>query len=795
MRITPTLNYKPILQVNKPQSAVHENVLVDNKSFALYPKAHVPLISKVSFTSWIPLNEIEKLPCPVSGLIMLTKSQIEAFAEKVKGLVGKELVEHLQPHVENLPEVESEVVSKLIIAANAHPTSTISELILKMQKMPKLILKQEQRQALDKMRELSKDLCDCAPNLVVNLPVNAETQSITGVSELVKDLREDTPAIVDNFVENAEAPPINDIKKRVQDTIDEFYSLIGTTKDGKRFQNKPLRFKMNEFLEETAKKTDFWEFRNQTILKRIVQIADDLPTSDKSVNAFIVKYKNKINNIKDGELTSKAIAERLLSPIMSTYEHIKPDSVGGKSHISNYLLMSQRLNNLRGNMPYTEWLVLHPEMVENCQKYIDVFIDKIVQGELRGYNGYPEKLKKALLEESKGLIDIDITKNPEFVSIAPQPERAVNAVSTVKPVLKEEVIRTIAESRQIIVANRALIKEVEKELAALSGQAAPLFQTISDRTVLVSKINSKNDSIVSARKLLVRNPELVEEIQKGHRTKKAKNKKLPLISETRIGELVQQYQRLNIALNEFDKARPTPIALREQIASLHKKANAASILREEIGTIRANLETTKSRLADVTSKIMPKEQSELAIKWQQLVSEESTALTQNVILADKRQRIKKEQISALENRIRKTKNPAEVEQLQLELNIHQLYLTDLKTTSKALAKSKVEITSEYDKVTAEIDRNNRLVQKANDYKNQVSKLTSELQQKQVELLVTKDLPQNEQAEIALTIQQLNHKLRQQVDVMESYKNKEAELRDLRAEIKSHEHRILSQSKS
>ena len=766
MKITPTLNYKPILQVNKPQSAVHENVIADNKSFALYPKGHVPLISKVSFTSKrLILHEIEGLPCPVSGLVMLTKAQIESFAEKAKNLVGKELIEHIQPHVDNLPEVESEVASKLIIAATSHPTLTISDLIVKMQKMPKLILKQEQRQALDKMRELSKDLCDGAPNLASGLPPTHAPQSVNG------------------------------IKKRVQDTIDEFYSLIGTTKDGKRFQNKPLRFKMNEFLEETSKKTDYWEFRNQTILKRIVQIADDLPTSDKSVNAFIVKYKNKINNIKDGELTSKAIAERLLSPIMSTYEHIKPDSVGGKSHISNYLLMSQRLNNLRGNMPYTEWLVLHPEMVENTQKYVDVFIDKIVKGELHGYNGYPEKLKKALLEESKGQIDIDITKNSAFVSISPQPERVANLSSNVKHVLREESVKTIEESRQIIANNRLLVKELEKELAVLSGQSAPLFQIISDRVELVSKINNKNEAIASAQKFLIKKSEVVDDIQKNTPSKKSKKHKSSIPLETRVADLTQQYQKLNTALSEFDNARPTPESLRTLISTLHKKANASSILREEISSLRSNLEVTKSKLADVTSKIMSKERLEQTVKWQSLVSEESKILTQSVNLADKKQRMKKEQISALENRIRKAKTPAEVEQLKIESNIHQLYLTDLKTESKALAKSKIEITAEYDKVTSEIDRNNRLLQKINDYNNQVSKLTSELHQKQAELLVTKDLPADEQAEIVLNIQQLNQKLQQQLGLIDDYRNKQSQLRALRTEIKTHEQLILSQSKS
>src|SRR5574344_332098 len=77
--------------------------------------------------------------------------------------------------------------------------------------------------------------------------------------------------------------------------------------------------------------------------KNIVKIANKLPTSNNSVDAFVVKYSNR---------SESEISERLLSSSLGTIEHVHPDSLGGKNAASNFILASSGSNTERGNMSF-----------------------------------------------------------------------------------------------------------------------------------------------------------------------------------------------------------------------------------------------------------------------------------------------------------------------------------------------------------------------------------------------------------------------------------------------------------
>ena len=61
----------------------------------------------------------------------------------------------------------------------------------------------------------------------------------------------------------------------------------------------------------------------------------------------------------------------MLRPSVATIEHIKPDSKGGLNAIGNFLLASAGANNLRSNMPLTDFIMMFPKIPKYCQNYIE----------------------------------------------------------------------------------------------------------------------------------------------------------------------------------------------------------------------------------------------------------------------------------------------------------------------------------------------------------------------------------------------------------------------------------------
>lgn len=124
-----------------------------------------------------------------------------------------------------------------------------------------------------------------------------------------------------------------------------------------------------------------------------------LPTSGTSVNAFIVKYADR---------SQSEIAKRIMRASAATIEHVQPNSKRGENAISNFLLVSANANSLRANMPLSKFIDRFPMVLKNCQKYINQIISIIHNGGLVGNEDYPYKIKKTLIRETGGKINLNL---------------------------------------------------------------------------------------------------------------------------------------------------------------------------------------------------------------------------------------------------------------------------------------------------------------------------------------------------------------------------------------------------
>ena len=136
------------------------------------------------------------------------------------------------------------------------------------------------------------------------------------------------------------------------------------------------------------------------VLSVLKKRANYLPTSNTSINAFIVKYAQRRHD---------EIAKRLIRASSYSIEHVKPDSKGGENSMDNFILASSAANSLRGNMPLKDFIEMFPQIPENTQKYMNDIINAIHEGELKGYQSYPYKIADTLKTESEGLIELDLS--------------------------------------------------------------------------------------------------------------------------------------------------------------------------------------------------------------------------------------------------------------------------------------------------------------------------------------------------------------------------------------------------
>lgn len=164
----------------------------------------------------------------------------------------------------------------------------------------------------------------------------------------------------------------------------------------KIFTQNPLpenRFKRKEFLS----KLKGLNINNKQEKNKILEIAENLPNSETSINAFIVKYsqpyKTKID--ENGNLIkiprdSEELGLRLLQPSLATDEHIYPQTLYNKEDLARKngnnaakmlsssrvtILTSERINNMKSDTLLDDFIKTCPyDIKNNIQKHINALI-------------------------------------------------------------------------------------------------------------------------------------------------------------------------------------------------------------------------------------------------------------------------------------------------------------------------------------------------------------------------------------------------------------------------------------
>ncbi len=188
-------------------------------------------------------------------------------------------------------------------------------------------------------------------------------------------------------------------RKRVsEEKMEELHTIIQDSYD-EMFGRKPkVTFSRKKFIGLIYKFTRNIEPKHQ---KKLLDMAEKLPSSQDMFEAFIIKYSRKNN---------REIAHRLIERSIATIEHIKPRAEGGADSIYNYAAECAEDNWARGCRPMIEQIQKHPDMPVNAQKHIDQIISLVNNGNAGVDAKYVQELKGALYRASGGVIDLDISK-------------------------------------------------------------------------------------------------------------------------------------------------------------------------------------------------------------------------------------------------------------------------------------------------------------------------------------------------------------------------------------------------
>ena len=302
------------------------------------------LYNNISFTGHREdlLRSVGHVSCPCCGTKMLTNEDMDNVSKELsKDDSAEHYIKTLKPYEEFMHKPEKEVFHRFEAWGKENPKDNISKFLSENREASMAVCKNKQAETFEKINTVANGISKEAGEKFVNLT--------SAYSKIPVNNEED----------------MKTIRKYMISDVKTSKSLINSEE-----KQKQLR-----------------------------ELADSLPTSKNSADAFVVRYAGQ---------PSQKIGTRLLKLSVATIEHVKPQADGGRDRLDNYLLECGECNHTRGDVSLKDWVESHPEMKENTQKYFNEIIEKINNNELeRGLDNYPNAVRGALTTQSQGTLVYD----------------------------------------------------------------------------------------------------------------------------------------------------------------------------------------------------------------------------------------------------------------------------------------------------------------------------------------------------------------------------------------------------
>jgi hypothetical protein len=380
-----------------------------------------------------------ELPCMYTGIDMIDPKKIQKMLKNnlFDGPISA-VIARLQPFKKSLQQVELNIFNILEEQAKFYPEKTVEEIIQSLVPTHRKELRRRQSPIIQELIAASRDLpeeyrykfkqfieeaidkLDDRPILVPYSRTEFKYKLEKIQEDVDKNKNLKATKAMRKLIEVSEKLTTKEQEISTEEklaTLDFMEKILKTSvlKENPQlkqlFQNARMRLNGEKLLIPFSRKGFIYDLEKlltdlpDTELKEnMIAIAEKLPTSRDVPSAYIMKHRND---------PSEKIIYKLLWPSLASVEHIHPRACGGPDAMSNFGGACTRVNSDRSCMDFTEYMKINPHIQENCQKYVDRLIELAKAGVFeKNYidTKYIEEFKMAIYEESKGAINLDISK-------------------------------------------------------------------------------------------------------------------------------------------------------------------------------------------------------------------------------------------------------------------------------------------------------------------------------------------------------------------------------------------------
>lgn len=440
--------YNLNLDKNKPKTGDLKNMDSEMATY-INDLSGMPYVMPITFTGFAHSSKLRalfayKLPCMYTGIPMLDPKMITRLSSK--GILygpSKDILQVFERNKECFVDNESKIIALLQERSKIHPEMNLKELLEEIEPYHRKILRKKQapifmeltnivnkklpleyqQKFQSLMVETDKKLNDQpiyipfsanefkyklakARNILAN---GADIKTRKALNAIMKESKKLSTVTNDFTIPNQQkvlASIEHILQKSPLAEDGELNNLLEISKLRLSQKKVVIPFSRKSFLYDLGKMLE--TLPDHHLKKELIGIANKLPTSEQCLSAYVLKLCSE---------PSDKIALKLMWPSVASVEHIKPRSEGGENELANYGVARAKINSSRKSIPLDEWVVLHPEVKQNCQKYLDKLIDLYQAGIFQKHNISPDYMMDfadTVKEQSKGKIQLDISRLFEY---------------------------------------------------------------------------------------------------------------------------------------------------------------------------------------------------------------------------------------------------------------------------------------------------------------------------------------------------------------------------------------------
>lgn len=420
-----------------------EQSLLPNNFGEINSLKNMPFIYPITFTSIQNSAKLRilfeyGLPCMYSGVEMIDPKFLHRLMKNGTFFRSSSQVLEILNRYDDYDGMEKQMIELLTQRAKIHPERTIHELLQEIEPVYRKRLYKKQapifhdlQTEFDKLplqyREQFEQLMEKSEKKLSKRPVYEPFSSyefkykLAKIKEtIVKSDNIKAKKVMNKLIKESKRLSLETntgtienqkqiiglmdwiLKKSVLKDNIELQELISTSKARLTNEETIIPFSRKSYIYDLAKIIEPLE--DVELQDKIINIAHRLPTSSQDFSAYVLKCASE---------PSDKIGFRLLWPYLASVEHIHPRSCGGPDEMSNFGGATTRENSDRKSIEYTEQMKRRPKTPIYCQKYVDRLIELYHQGVFEKHKinpKYIEDFKNAIYNESKGKIDLDISK-------------------------------------------------------------------------------------------------------------------------------------------------------------------------------------------------------------------------------------------------------------------------------------------------------------------------------------------------------------------------------------------------